>query len=251
MICLYNESKNKGLHLHEIKQYLEDKLPAKILLKEGFAMEELALELARIRVLDPYKPFSPNEPLQGEIDFEKRVIRGEARPLGVLYDGYRLQELYWRGMPRKKKGLNMMHIVFTDRFFGTFDEDDLRYHGRVILLGIPTIISTTGLVEAPAKPREYYIAKRLMGIGDEELQEQFRGRFLDYEDERMTEAMKGYVMQGLFYHAFGEAFCSELKCRLYNAHWQEEVIKAQFSSPEFCKKHEKMLAQLIQRAPHP
>jgi hypothetical protein len=244
IIYLYNESKNKSLHLQEIKEYLEDKLLAEVSLKKRLLREELAPELARIRVLDVYKPFSPNEPLPGEIGFEERVIRGEALPLGVLYDGLRLQELYWRVLPRGKRSLDTMHVVFTDRFFGTFDEGDLRYHGRVILLGYPTVISPTGLVEAPAKPREYYIARRFK-ISEEELQERFKGRFLDYEDERMTEVLKGYVMQGVFYHFLGEAFCPELKCRLYNAHWQEEVLKAQLSLPEFCEKHEGMLGKNI------
>jgi hypothetical protein len=133
--------------------------------------------------------------------------------------------------------------------FGTFDKDDLRYHARVIICGYPSIISTTGVVEAPAKPREFYIEKQLIGIGDdlaiERLKQRFKGRFIDYNDKRLSEVMKGYVMQAVFYHVFHEAFCKDKRCRLYNAHWQEEVINAQLTKPEFCEKHEKMLAKIL------
>jgi hypothetical protein len=249
---LYNDSRVENFSISEVKDYLKEKFPkAEISLEEVFprgglkkeSIDALAMEFAKIRVLNAYKPFQPNEPMAGEISFEERVIRGEALPLGVLYDGFRLQELYRDLIPRQRRSLDLLHIIFTDRFFGTYDEDDLRYHGRVIILGYPTLISTTGLVEAPAKPREFYVARRL-GRGEDELREMFKGRFIDYEDERMTEAIKGYAMQGVFYHLAGEAFCESEGCRLFNAHWQEELLKAQLSLPEYCEKHWEMLSNL-------
>jgi hypothetical protein len=112
-------------------------------------------------------------------------------------------------------------------------------------LVFPTLISTTGIVEAPAKPREFYLKKQF-GIDPLLLKENFKGRFIDYEDTRLIEAMKGYVMQAFFFHLTGNPFCEDPRCRLYNVHWQEEVIRAQIESGyEFCESHNKILKTLI------
>jgi hypothetical protein len=58
--------------------------------------------------------------------------------------------------------------------------------------------------------------------------------------------MKGYVMQALFYHLTLDPFCSDKRCRLYNAHWQEEVLEAQLEEPEFCERHAKMLERFVE-----
>ena len=72
----------------------------------------------------------------------------------------------------------------------------------------------------------------------ERIKHEFRGRFVDHDDERLTEAIKGAVMQAIVYLATGEAFCDDPSCRLYNAHWQEELIVAQLGEgPEFCGRH--------------
>ena len=245
MIILHRESQRKNLGLGGIKRYLETRLSAEVAIGGGLLKEKHAEELARIRVLDVYRDFTQNEPLPGEVDYEKRAIRGEASSSGVLYDGYRLQEIYRAEL--SPITLAEMHVVFTDRFFGTYDPEDLRYHGRVIVLGYPTLISPTGLVEAPAKPKEYYIARRLGQEAAEEVLMGLGDRYLDYEDPRTPEVLKGYVMQGVFYHFLGEAFCPVDTCRLYNAHWQEEVLRAQLTVPEFCRKHEEMLLEIRER----
>ncbi|MFC1860594.1 DUF6775 family putative metallopeptidase, partial [Chloroflexota bacterium] len=117
--------------------------------------------------------------------------------------------------------------------------------------GVPSIISTTGLVEAPAKPREYYLLKQQyerLGKDLTELKERFKGRFIDYEDERLTEVMKGYAMQAILYALTGDPFCEDKDCRLYNAHWQEELIFAQLGGEyEFCGRHTRILDSLHRR----
>jgi len=141
-----------------------------------------------------------------------------------------------------------LHVAFTNRLFGTFSTGDGRYHAHVILLGFPTLISTVGIVEAPAKPREFYLLKqRYAGLGLqvplEAIKERFRGRFIDYDDPRLTEVMKGYVLQAVFYYLLGEPFCESKSCRLYNARWQEEVLSAQLDG-RLCERHEGMLRNL-------
>ncbi|MEE8401186.1 MAG: DUF6775 family putative metallopeptidase [Candidatus Hydrothermarchaeaceae archaeon] len=213
----------------------------------GDRIEEIGAGLAGIRVADVAAPFKYNEPLYGEIEYEKRVLFGGAKPFGVLYDGLKLYGLLQSLIPEGERNLDNIHIILTDRLFGTFDEDDLRYHARVIICGFPSIISTTGIVEAPAKPREFYVEKQFYGRDElalEELKRKFKDRFIDYGDSRMAEILKGYVMQAVFYQAFREAFCEDKDCRLYNAHWQEEMINAQLNGPEFCKRHEGLRALL-------
>lgn len=255
MMRIFLYSMRESEFLDEIKEYLDVKVSkAKVETREDFfdyflrdETDEIAKELARIRVTDLNGPFKYNETLYGEIEHEKRVLSGSGSPFGVLYDGMKLHGVFQSLIPAKERNLDCIHIVFTDRLFGTFDEDDLRYHARVIVCGFPSIISTTGVVEAPAKPREFYVEKQLLGrdeIALEELKRKFEGRFIDYGDARMAEILKGYVMQAVFYHVFKEAFCDDKDCRLYDAHWQEEMIHAQFEGSEFCKRHSELAGLL-------
>lgn len=213
-------------------------------------LETLARKIAGTKVRDPMNPITWAEPLPGEIEFERKLLSNPTlRLTGILYDGFRLQEVARGLLLGDEFGIEHAHIVFTNRLFGTWDEGDRRYHARVSVYGFPSLISTTGIVEAPAKPKGYYVLKqRYAAFGAhiplEVLKEKFREKFIDYDDERLTEVMKGYVMQALFYHIFGEPFCGDRRCRLFNSHWQEEVLEAQLSEPEFCERHAKTLEGL-------
>ncbi len=151
-------------------------------------------------------------------------------------------------MPRGERSREFVHIFFTNRLFATWDGGNKRYHLRTSVYGVPSIISTTGLVEAPAKPREYYLLKQQyerLGKDLTELKGRFEGSFIDYEDKRMTEVAKGHAMQAVFYVLTGDPFCEDKGCRLYNAHWQEELIFAQLGGEdEFCERHTKILESL-------
>ena len=118
-----------------------------------------------------------------------------------------------------------------------------RYHARVGIYGFPSLISTSGAAEAPAKPREYYLKLR-MGYDRGSLEQEFAGRFLEQDDPRLTDVMKGYLLQAVYFHLWGMPFCSDLNCRLYNAHFQEDVLHAQLGSPyELCPYHDDMREQ--------
>jgi len=151
-------------------------------------------------------------------------------------------------VPRDERLPELVHIFFTNRLFATWDDSNQRYHLRTSVYSIPSVISTTGLVEAPAKPREYYLLKQQyekLGRDITGLKDKFKGRCLDYGDSRLTEVAKGYVMQAVFYSLTGEPFCQDKGCRLYNAHWQEELILAQLESGyEFCQRHTELLPRL-------
>lgn len=251
-ICLYNEPRSKSLDVNEISLYIKEKTGLEVETREEFLgkslpedIECLAKSLAssRVKNLEKVKEY---EPMYAEVGIEKRLLtKPDLRLPGILYDGIKLHKIFQSMIPRDERNLGFAHIVFTDRLFGTFDEDDRRFHARVIVCGYPSIISTSGIVEAPAKPRGFYAAKqKLMGVGIEAyemLKEEYRGEFIDYDDKRMTEVMKGYAMQAFFFHLANEPFCKDAHCRLFNAHWQSEAIEAQLGGDRYCAKHEAML----------
>ncbi|MBI3991178.1 MAG: hypothetical protein HY350_03405 [Candidatus Omnitrophica bacterium] len=123
-------------------------------------------------------------------------------------------------------------------------------HIRAAIFGFPSVISTSGIVEGPAKPKEYYLYKQKfaqLGIWEREepkIKQRFKGSFIDYQDKCMTEVLKGYIAQALFFYISAEPFCVNKSCRLYNAHWQEELINSQLKSAKFCLKHKNLLKEI-------
>ena len=68
--------------------------------------------------------------------------------------------------------------------------------------------------------------------------------YLDYGDYRINFAAVGYALQSLFYFlSEGNPFCDDINCRLYNAHWQEELIHSQIQSKRLCKEHAELLCK--------
>ncbi len=160
-----------------------------------------------------------------------------------LYDGFVMQRIFTEMIPNSEMSLDHIHIVFTELLPCTFSEDDWRYHGRAVICGTPSIISTTGIVEALAKPREFYLSQLGNMIGDiANLKEKFAGRFIDYDDEqKITAASINYVLQAIFFFiADGEPFCSNKDCRLFNAHWQEDLIHT-IEKQTLCAHHRNMV----------
>jgi hypothetical protein len=248
-VLLYDEGADEKLDIEEIAQYLREKLGEIQVKVRGspFARypgkgPDYARKLASIKIQDARRETAPEqEPLYGEVEYERRRILGKTRAFGILYDGGQLHRVFAELIPPEERALSFVHIFFTNRLFATLEEGDKRHHARTSVYGFPSLISTTGLVEAPAKPREYYLLKQqyeMLGRDPSELKDRFKGRFIDHEDERLTEVTKGYVMQAVFYSLTGDPFCQDKGCRLYNAHWQEELIFAQLESGyEFCPRH--------------
>jgi len=186
-------------------------------------------------------------------DFEKRVLCGISRARGVPYEGIGLMKLYQRLIGTIRAVPEEVVIVLTDRLIMTWSDDDLRFHARVAVFGFPSIISTSGMVEAPARPREYYLAKQALGIkgvGNFEhvLARQFEGRYLEPDDDRTKQVLRGYLLQCLFYAYNFEPFCENKNCALFNAHWQEEMIHAQVESGRLCASHAKQLRKMVGEA---
>lgn len=181
------------------------------------------------------------------VNLERKRLTGEADYMGVFYDGYWLQRIFFNLFRDKLTGKitnKIIHIIFTSRLFGTFEKR--RYHARVILMGTPTLISTSGVVEAPARPSEYYWLKAgFMQSGRDigELDSVFKGRFIEYNDPKMTPILGSYALQAVAYEVSGKEFCEDKTCCLYNSHWQEEVLRAQLGG-QLCQKHHDIISTM-------
>jgi hypothetical protein len=207
----------------------------------------LAERLVSIRISDIKRPF--NE--QPRVKVRDASITGRRHKEPILYDGFMMQRLFETMINENEANIDHVHIVFEDRLICTFSEEDWRYHARTILGGSPSIISTTGIIEAPAKPKEWYIKQMQVAaydIGsdgnenDEISSSNEKEKYLDYGDCRINFAAVGYALQALFFFITeGNPFCNVINCRLYNAHWQEQLIHSQIHSKRLCDKHAELL----------
>ena len=228
-----------------IADWLAERVDAEVDVRDRFlgthGDEGLAREFARARVLSPYDRKTGNEML-GIVRYEERAMADPDRAGGVLYDGLALQRALNDRLPADERDLTHPHIVLLDRAIGTWGGDG-RWHKRVNVLGQPALVSVPGLYEAPAKPEAYYREKQRHALltGDapprEVLENEVEGTFLVAEDPRTTEALRGYVLQAVHYLATGEAFCDDERCRLYDAHRQADLVRAQLREPGFCETH--------------
>ena len=243
-LIIYDGVQQPWFAPREVGRFLRELLPHLAIEHRGALVRQrdgLPERMCRIRVLDPLKPVDRpgRKPLKPELEYERRLLDGSvAASAGVVYDGNDLQRLAYGFIPEGERGEEFVHIWFTRRLFATWDEDDGRYHARASLYGVPSIVSTSGMVEAPARDREWYLARRL----GTHLQED-PDRHLVHEDPRTTEVAKGYALQAVLYAATGEPFCDEPTCRLYNAHWQRELLRSQLKGT-ICPRHKEVLAEL-------
>jgi putative metallopeptidase DUF6775 len=171
----------------------------------------------------------------------------------ILYDGFMMQRLLRTMINENETNTDHVHIIFEDRLVCTFSDEDWRYHARTIVSGVPSIISTTGIIEAPARPKEWYIKRMELAACDlrkdnecESSNEErlAMNKYLKYGDKRINFIVTGFVLQILFFFITeGDPFCTDIGCRLYNAHWQEELIYSQLKAGNLCDKHYGLLQQ--------
>lgn len=181
---------------------------------------------------------------------EKNVITSNKKIECVdllLYDGFLVQKLFQKLIRKHEQELTFskLEIIITDKLLCTFDESDWRYHARSLICGNPTLISTSGIVEGIAKPRDYYYKlyffKEKRDIVDE-LKKEYNGQFINYNDPRINDIIEGLVLQSLFYFInSGEPFCHDRNCRFFNAHFQDEVIRINIKEKKICQRHKSLL----------
>lgn len=208
---------------------------------DGHRDEALPEEFARTRVLAPFDRETGNTML-GIVRYEERALANPERAGGVLYDGNAVQRALNARLPSTESSLASLHVILLDRVLATWGADG-RWHKRVNILGQPALLSVPGLYEAPAKPEAYYKEQQRHALlsGDspprEVLESTVEGDFLVEDDPRTTDALKGCVLQAVHLVDHGRAFCDTEHCRLFNAHYQADLITAQLRDPEFCDHH--------------
>ena len=232
-ITIYISDRIEEVNSRELKEYLSNITDKPVTIRDGFfkeyVTEDLFERIASTRVTD-LNSRKDKDPLPLEIELEKKILQGKDIK-GVLYDGWKLSKLMLELLPEKEYEQHV--IVVTDRLIGTLEKGDARYHVRAVINSLPSIISTSGIVEGPAKPKEYYL----------DVEKDFDFKPMEHGDSRITETVKSYTLQTVFWRLTGHPFCSKKGCPLFNSHWQEEVIKNQING-SLCEKHKKVLSTL-------
>ncbi|MBM3896532.1 MAG: hypothetical protein FJ360_02150 [Thaumarchaeota archaeon] len=250
-IFLYDEPSVPELKVDELCKFVQDTFSVPVEKRKNIfslANEKTASKLASCRIFNTRKPFETHSPTKEEIEFELATFYDSKKTENiVMYDGFEFQRIVSELISDYETTLDKLHIVFTNKLTCTYDDSDYRYHGRAVICSNPAIISTTGIVEAPAKPRGYYlelISNVVQGVNVETMKKKYQGTYLEYNDKRFSAVSEGYVLQVIFYYLTGEAFCESRECRLNNAHWQSDLLYSQLEKGKLCGKHQKVLEQL-------
>jgi len=248
-IILYDEPTVPEIQLKKIKKIITDTFPIEIELRKNFfhfSNEKIFEKIATTRIFNLKKQFKKYVPTIDDIQIEKENKDRSEKESTILYDGFELQNIVTEFIPINENTENILHVVFTNKLTCTFDEGDFRYHARALIGSNPAIISITGIIEAPAKPKQYYLDLMTSFSKEniEEVKKKFKGKFLEYHDSRLHEIVVGYLLQSIIYYETGESFCGNKECRLFNAHWQKELFYTQIENKKFCKRHLEIINRL-------
>ena len=239
------------INISKLTDFLKNTFSVRVELRKNifkFANNLTAKEIASCRIFNSRKQFERHEPTHEEIIFEEENAVDSSKTKNiVMYDGFEFQKILTKLIPSNELSLDQFHVIFTNKLTCTFDQNDFRYHGRTLIGSNPSIISTTGIIEAPAKPKGYYydlISNIARGLNVDSIKKKYQGTFLEYHDERLSTIIKGYVMQAVFYYLTGEPFCDKRECQLFNAHWQSDLIYSQLEIGKLCDRHQQILNNL-------
>ena len=253
-VFLYDEPSVPEIKIGELAHFIKDTFHVKVETRKNifnYFQKDIAQELAACRIFDTRVPFQRHNPTTEEIKFEEESFANNKETNIIMYDGFEFHKVITGIMPEEELGLDKFHLVCTNKLTCTFDYNDYRYHGRAVICSNPSIISTTGMVEAPAKPREFYLSlltNITQGLNIDMIKNQFSGRYLEYHDPKVGEIVKGYALQALFYYLTGESFCESKECRLFNAHWQADLLHSQIESGKLCDKHRQILDRIVSKS---
>ena len=248
-IILYNEPSVSQINIKNLEKFIVNIFQIKIEIRNNIFQnlnEKTCESIASSRIFNLKKSFKKHIPSLEEILIESENRDMSNREEMTLYDGIELNKIIVKWIPIEEKNQDTLHIIFTNKLTCTFDENDFRYHARAWVGANPVIISTTGVIEAPAKPKQYYLdlmtnfSKEKIG----EIKKKYKGQFLEYSDSRISDIIEGYVLQAIFYYETGDAFCDNKQCRLFNAHWQKDLFISQIDNKKMCKKHEDILTKM-------
>ena len=251
-VFLYDDPTVPEIRLEDLANFITDMFQIKVEIRKNifnYFQKNITFEIATCRIFNTRQPFEKHEPTDEEIRFEEESLNGNKTNI-IMYDGFEFQRFITSLIPPEELVQDQFHLVCTNKLMCTFDFADYRYHGRTVICSNPAIISTTGIIEAPAKPREYYLSllsNITMGLNIDSIKNRFKGRYLEYHDSRIGETIKGFVLQAMFYYLTGESFCESKECRLFNAHWQNDLLYSQIEIGELCERHQKILYDILSK----
>ena len=237
------------IQIGRLAEFLKKTFSVKVETRDNFFHEadvEILDKISNTRIFDLKKPFDKQSQIQKETQFNQETQNISNKEELVLYDGFKIQNEFAEAIPAIENNEDIFHVIFTSMIPGTFDEDDFRYHARALICSNPAIISTTGMIEAPAKPKQYYLdlMTNFSQESAENIKKKYRGKFLEYKDMRFADVAEGYLLQAIMYYETGEEFCRDKNCRLFNAHWQEDLLSTQVENKKLCKNHFNILKRL-------
>jgi hypothetical protein len=251
-IILYNEPSVPEIDITNIEKFIVNTFQIKTEIRNNIfenLNQKMYENIASSRIFNLKQKFKKHIPSIEEILIESENSDMSNREEMILYDGIELNKIIAESIPSEEKNQDVLNIIFTNKLTCTFDENDFRYHARAWVGSNPIIISTTGTIEAPAKPKQYYLDLMTNfskeGIG--EIKKKYKGQFLEYGDFRMPCIIEGYVLQAIFYYETGDVFCDNKQCRLFNAHWQKDLFISQIDNKKMCKKHEERMIKIRNR----
>ena len=250
-VFLYDEPSVPEINIKDLGNFIRNTFHVKVEIRKNifnYFQSYIGRDLAACRIFDTRIPFERHNPTPEEIRFEEESFVNNKEINIILYDGFEFLKAVTDIIPEDELDPDKFHLVCTNKLTCTFDLDDYRYHGRAVICSNPAIISTTGMIEAPAKPREFYLSlltNMTQGLNIDMIENQFKGRYLEYHDPKIGEIIKGYALQALFYYLTGEAFCESKECRLFNAHWQSDLLHSQLEVGKLCERHQQVLDKIV------
>ena len=248
-IIIYKEPSVPKINLDKIKEFIFKEFRIKIEIRDNIfnKLDKNTCEkIASTRIINLKKSFEKHNPTVNEILIELENKDMSNKEEMTLYDGIELNEIIKELIPKEENNQDTLHIIFTNKLTCTFDQNDFKYHARTWIGSNPAIISTTGIIEAPAKPKQYYIdiITNISKESIEEIKKKYKGEFLEYNDPRLPDIVEGILLQIIFYYETGDAFCDNNQCRLFNAHWQKDLFNTQIENKKMCEKHENILTKM-------
>jgi hypothetical protein len=160
-VILYSEPTVPEIQLVKIQKFIANTFPVEIELRGNFFKPidgQIFEKIASTRIFDLKKQFKKHIPSIEDVRIEKEGRDTSDQETMMLYDGFEMQKIITEFIPTGERTDSTLHVIFTNKTTCTFDDnDDFRYHARALIGSNPAIISTTGIIEAPAKPKQYYL----------------------------------------------------------------------------------------------
>ncbi len=201
--------------------------------------EKICEKLVKIRVFKWNDQSICDFVSPAEINFELRRIKGIINSFGVIYDGFLLSGIFFEVLAHSFQDFSFLPIVITNRQIATFGEDG-RYHLRICVIGVPTIISINGFFSAPAKPLDYHLTKMV----NEDLALIKSYDLKEYIHKNIPIASRAYILESILWNFGGIPFCSNKFCLLSDSHTIDELIFSKIKGLKLCDMHRKAIYSL-------